>query len=449
MKKIIKSNRDVKSIPISDKRQIISCVGGNSMFLRVEAKSKKGAKSFIGRMRHPQTKKQLEYFIGSASDYKFSEAQTKWLDIKKRCKLNKCSPTQLDKRAEQKTLREAINYFCELLETKIKKTTLRDYQNQFAFAIGKNLDLDTPLEFLERDKGGRQMVEDCLIKIRGNSHYELERKCRSLLNRTFEIAGEMGWMDEYQNPVITKKALLPTVQPKHHPKLSWDEIPQFLEKIEHFSWGSPPTQVLCTKFILLTALRAGAASRLKWSDIDFKKGLITIDGSTSGLKRVKGKTDHIPHKIPITEEILCLLMTAKKYSTSKEYVFSPITHSRYPHIDPEAPNNYIRKIGMRNSNEDVVVAHGWRRTFLTEGQDKLGFVKEIIKKQMGHLPDNKVDRAYDSSEHLDKRKEFLSVWGKKLLEMGLNVGHSQPVCDYYLPIKQTNNKTEGLGLIQQ
>ena len=52
-------------------------------------------------------------------------------------------------------------------------------------------------------------------------------------------------------------------------------------------------------------------------------------------------------------------------------------------------------------------------------------------------------------EVFTKRKEFLSVWGKKLLEMGLNVGHSQPVCDYYLPIKQTNNKTEGLGLIQQ
>ena len=33
--------------------------------------------------------------------------------------------------------------------------------------------------------------------------------------------------------------------------------------------------------------------------------------------------------------------------------------------------------------------------------------------------------------------------------MGLNVGHSQPVCDYYLPTKQTNNKTGGLGLIQQ
>ena len=52
MKKIIKSNKDIKSIQISEKRQIFSCVGGNSMFLRVEAKAKKGAKSFIGRMRH-------------------------------------------------------------------------------------------------------------------------------------------------------------------------------------------------------------------------------------------------------------------------------------------------------------------------------------------------------------------------------------------------------------
>ena len=36
MKKIIKSNKDIKSIQISEKRQIFSCVGGNSMFLRVE-----------------------------------------------------------------------------------------------------------------------------------------------------------------------------------------------------------------------------------------------------------------------------------------------------------------------------------------------------------------------------------------------------------------------------
>ena len=74
---------------------------------------------------------------------------------------------------------------------------------------------------------------------------------------------------------------------------------------------------------------------------------------------------------------------------------------------------------MRNSEGEVVVAHGWRRTFLTEGIDQLGYSREIIKKQMGHLPDNKVDRAYDWSEQLKERKDFLSLWGKNLVDMGL------------------------------
>ena len=417
----ISTNKKIKNIPILEKRQIFSCEGGNSLFVRVEAKQKNGAKSFVGRMRHPQTKKQIEYFVGSCSDLTLAEAKSNWATVKRNCKLNKCSPTQLDKRAEQKTLREAIEHFCGLLETKIKKTTLRNYRNQFAFAIGANLDLDTPLEFLERENGGRKVVEECLIKIRGNTHYELERKCRSLLHRTFKVAGKMDWMDEFQNPVNTDRDTLPTVQPKHHPKLEWKEVPLLIEKIEHFSWGSPPSQVLCTKFILLTALRAGAASRLKWSDIDFDNELITINGSTSGLKRVKGKTDDIPHFIPITKEIKTLLLTAKKYSTSEEYVFSPITHSRYKHIDPEAPNNYIRKIGMRNKDGEMFVAHGWRRTFLTEGIDQFGFSREVIKKQMGHLPEGKVNRAYDSSQQLKERKQFLKVWGEALVEMGLKL----------------------------
>ena len=160
---------------------------------------------------------------------------------------------------------------------------------------------------------------------------------------------------------------------------------------------------------------------MKWSDIDFDNELITINGSTSGLKRVKGKTDDIPHFIPITKEIKTLLLTAKKYSTSEEYVFSPITHSRYKHIDPEAPNNYIRKIGMRNKDGEMFVAHGWRRTFLTEGIDQFGFPREVIKKQMGHLPEGKVNRAYDSSQQLKERKQFLKVWGEALVEMGLKL----------------------------
>ena len=76
---------------------------------------------------------------------------------------------------------------------------------------------------------------------------------------------------------------------------------------------------------------------------------------------------------------------------------------------------------MRNNEGEMFVAHGWRRTFLTEGIDQFGFPREVIKKQMGHLPEGKVNRAYDSSQQLKERRQFLKVWGEALVEMGLKL----------------------------
>ena len=40
---------------------------------------------------------------------------------------------------------------------------------------------------------------------------------------------------------------------------------------------------------------------------------------------------------------------------------------------------------------------------------------------MGHLPKDKVDKAYDKSEMLDRRREFLESWGDLLVEKGLEL----------------------------
>ena len=81
------------------------------------------------------------------------------------------------------------------------------------------------------------------------------------------------------------------------------------------------------------------------------------------------------------------------------------------------PNNFLKKIGY----EGALVAHGWRRVFNTTCKEELKQSQEIIKLQMGHLPDNKVDKAYDKSEMLDRRREFLENWGDLLVEKGLEL----------------------------
>ena len=46
---------------------------------------------------------------------------------------------------------------------------------------------------------------------------------------------------------------------------------------------------------------------------------------------------------------------------------------------------------------------------------------DVIKKQMGHLPEGKVNQAYDHSQRLPERKQFLTQWGKELINVGLTL----------------------------
>ena len=417
----IKSLKDIKSLKPNGKKQTHSC--GDNLFVTVRSIKDGGGKRFVGRMYHPITKKKVEKTIGNAETIKLTDAKRKWLFIKNEAKAKKCHPNRLNP-SINKTLNEVKDEYFSVLATRIKPNTLNEYKRQWERYILPNIEGNIPIKNYERVNGGRSVVESAFITIRGGENgikHELERKCRGLLKRTFEYANVKDWFGEGQNPVHTNRDALPTHTPKHHPKLDWDEVPAFLDKLETYQYQFAPQQVLCTKFILLTALRAGAAVQLKWSDINYEDALITIDGKTSGLKRVKGKNDHIPHLIPITKEIKKLIERAKKYKLSEEYVFAPITHSRYPHLDKEAPNCLFRGLGIRNKKGEMVVAHGWRGTFNTAGIDVIKGEDTVLKKQMGHLEKGKVNQAYNSSERLIERRDVLNKWGKKLIEIGLKI----------------------------
>ena len=107
----------------------------------------------------------------------------------------------------------------------------------------------------------------------------------------------------------------------------------------------------------------------------------------------------------------------KKFNNGEKYIFPPMKDSRFAHLDPSAPNNFIRNLGYK----DKLRAHGWRSVALTNGIEQLKTPKEVIKKQMGHLPDNKVDQAYDKSLMLEERKVFLEKWCDLLEKNGLEV----------------------------
>ena len=112
-----------------------------------------------------------------------------------------------------------------------------------------------------------------------------------------------------------------------------------------------------------------------------------------------------------------MLEYAQKLNAGKKHIFSALRGTKYPHLTPDAPNNFLKNLGYK----DVLRAHGWRSVPLTVGQDVMKVGHDIIQRQMGHLIGEKVRKAYDNSLMLDERRLFLERWCELLVANGLKM----------------------------
>ena len=380
-----------------------------------------GRKYFTGRI------KKEEFWVGTygsqGGELTLGDAREKFNKIKDYCYKHEVSYTDYKRKKEKVKieawdLNDAITYFLNDCKNSIKETTLKENTRKLkrvlCFIDGK-----TPLLELEKKNGGKAIIEDVITKIevsgRTGNAVDEGRRCRNLLKQTFFLAEDLGKMEEGQNPAFRRK--LKKHKVTHHPTIDWEEVPEVLEKVSLNPSNSHPITQLAIKLGFMTFLRSGALTRLEWNWINWDKKLITIDGKTSGLKRNRDCNDHIPHHVPITPQMEKVILRAKRFNQGEKYIFPPIKKSRFPHLDPSAPNNFLRTLGY----EGRLVTHGWRSVALTNGIDLLKTPREVIKRQMGHLPDNKVDQAYDKSLMLEERRTFLNKWCDLLVANGLEV----------------------------
>ena len=389
----------------------------------IEGDKRGGGKYFKGRYKNSEI--QIGRFGTSFNEFSLKSAHSEWEKIKSWSLKTNQSVSKYKNHITQKiekeshTLKEAIDfYLSDGLD--VKPFTLQTYKNQLNNRVLGNISPHTTLKELEWDNGGREIITKVIQKIKeqaqGNGVDQSER-CQELLNAVFNFAIEKGWMPRSQNPATKFKRK--RSRENHHPTLDWNEVPKLIADINLNKCNSHIQTVLATKFLLMTFLRTGALARLEWEWIIEKDGIecFEIPGKTHGLKRRKDVNDHIPHYVPLSNEMKQILEVCSQYNDDSKYVFQPIRQSRYPHLDPESPNNYLKNLGYSDKQR----AHGWRRTARTYAIDLLGCDSDVIKRQMGHLPDNKVDRAYDRSLRLKDRKKLMDDWCKLLTENGLKV----------------------------
>ena len=425
------SINEVAALPFRDRTYSKSLGHGLSVFMKVTT-NKQGKvsrrKDFRARYFSPLAPKGKDIHIGTFGDKPTHitpfEAMQQWEDIKGWCDSEGKLPKDwvrkerwlLEFGNHTRTLNEVIKEFLQNLidNDRVKATTHFEYARKFKMLSELLGGGDDPINEFERDQDGRKKIQIALKKISSRKKFDLENRTRALAYRLFEYAIDQEYFTG-KNPVTISRDQRRAHSRNHHPCINWEQLPEFFERLEKNFPNMHPQVILCSKLVLATGLRTGAAARLQWDWIDEDLEMIIIPGKTSGLKRNHLINDDYDHHVPITPQIQSILDSARIYSHEAKYVFMPTRQSRFDHLDPSSVNNLFRNIGYKGTFR----AHGVRRLMLTEGQEVFKFSKEVIKKQLGHLPKGKVDQAYDASLRLKERRSFLEQWCTGLEEVGL------------------------------
>ena len=389
---------------------------GNALRLVVESISKGGGKSYAGRMRF--NGKQRTIWIGSTKKIKLKQARQKFEEIRLWSKQNDKDPTSYKNigkvRKSSKTFKHLIDAYIQH-RTDLEEVTLRNYKRQLYQAL-EIINGSTSLTDLEWDRDGRDLVLAVRDHIENRGSHSQAYRVQNTLHRIFEYAISRKWIERGQNPAIVHKAQIKKHIRKNNPAISWKQVPTFLRDLQENKCNGSPVTVLAVKTMLMTFLRASALVRLQWDWYDEETDCFIIPSETKGLKRRKGVTDK-HHHVPMTEPLRAVLNQVRRYTGHQKYVFWSARGGEFAHISPELPNKHLINLGYKG----LLTAHGIRQLALTAGQDQFRGDAEIIRRQMGHLIKDPVQKAYDKSIRLEERREFLTDWCDALVEAGLRV----------------------------
>ena len=144
----------------------------------------------------------------------------------------------------------------------------------------------------------------------------------------------------------------------------------------------------------------------KWSDIDLKNGIWTIQAT-----EMKAKSEH---KIPLCSYALKVLKEQQIFSGNSVFVFPADTMAGHLHRD--SISKAIRNLGGKDKYNGKVTSHGFRATFRTicslhkAELLQMGISEEAIESVLAHKEYNPVKFSYEREKATIEQKRTLLEW---------------------------------------
>ena len=192
------------------------------------------------------------------------------------------------------------------------------------------------------------------------------------------------------------------------------------------------------RFVALTAKRSKEVRGARWDEIDFGVVATSATSATRGAIwnipaiRMKNKRDH---REPLTDEAVALLRALPRLEGSPLIFFAPrggmlsdMSFSAVMRRMQEAKikageGGYLDPISKRPA-----VPHGLRSTFRQWAAEQ-GYPRDMAEIALAHLVGSEVERAYQRSDMLERRRAMMAAWGSFLCGRASDGAIKSPALD--------------------
>ena len=194
--------------------------------------------------------------------------------------------------------------------------------------------------------------------------------------------------------------LYPSHKVKHNPSLSPEELPELVRALESANLRVTTHQLILWQ--LHTMVRPSEAAMAKWSDIDFHESVWVVPIP-------KMDTTHV---VPLTPQMLQILECMKPLSGHRDYIF-PADRQPLLHTNTQTANAALKRLGFK----DRTTAHGLRALASTT-LNAQGFDGDLVESALAHQEENKIRKAYNHTDYLERRKPMMSWWSDRIEQAG-------------------------------
>lgn len=185
-----------------------------------------------------------------------------------------------------------------------------------------------------------------------------------------------------------------------------------------------PTK-LALRFLALTAVRPNELHGARWSefeDLDGEAPLWRIPAARmKGDLERKGDDGEGDHLVPLAPQAVAVIKTVQAINGDLPLVFPSERHVHRPMSE-----NTLRALLIRAGYYQRHVPHGFRAAFSTimnercerawreRGHAGISPDRAIIDLMLSHVPQNRVEGAYNRAAYMDRRRELACEWADML-----------------------------------